>query len=124
MAQKVKHVPAMWETQVRILGREDPLEKEMTSHSHTLAWKIPRAEKPGKLQSMGLQRAIHNRATSLMGLGFFLILSVFGFLVLDICFFPQVRKVFSHYLFEYNFCLFLFPPSGTSIIYIFVFLIM
>ena len=51
MAQKVK--PAMWETWVRSLGREDPLEKEMTTHSSTLAWRIPWTEQPGGLQSTG-----------------------------------------------------------------------
>ena len=44
---------SMWETQVRSLGREDPLEKEMAPHSSTLAWKIPWMEEPGGLQSMG-----------------------------------------------------------------------
>ena len=55
MAQMIKCLPAMWETQVRSLGQEDPLEKEMATHSSTLAWKIPWTEKPGRLQSMGLQ---------------------------------------------------------------------
>ena len=45
----------MQETQVQSLGREDPLEKEMETHSSILAWKIPRTEEPGRLQSMGLQ---------------------------------------------------------------------
>ena len=49
----VKHLPAMRETQVRFLGREDPLEKEMVIHSSTLAWKIPWMEEPGRVQSMG-----------------------------------------------------------------------
>ena len=49
----VKHLPAMRETLVRFLGREDPLEKEMAIHSSTLAWKIPRTEDAGGLQSMG-----------------------------------------------------------------------
>ena len=49
MAQMVKHLPAMLETQVRTLGREDPLEKEMPTHSSTLAWKIPWMEEPGGL---------------------------------------------------------------------------
>ena len=49
----VKRLPAMWETEVRSLGREDPLEKEVATHSSTLAWKIPWTEEPGKLQSMG-----------------------------------------------------------------------
>ena len=48
------------ETQVRSLGREDPLEKEMASHSSTLAWKIPWMEEPGELQSMGLQSTAHD----------------------------------------------------------------
>ena len=56
----VKHLPTMWETRVRSLGREDPLEKEMATHSSTLAWKIPWTEEPGRLQSMGLQRVGHN----------------------------------------------------------------
>ena len=56
MTQMVKHQPAMWETQVCSLGREDPLEKEMATHSSALAWKIPWAEQPSRLQSMGFQR--------------------------------------------------------------------
>ena len=56
VSQTVKHLPAMQETQVRSLGQEDPLEKEMATHSSTLAWKIPWMEAPGRLQSMGLQR--------------------------------------------------------------------
>ena len=56
VAQRVKRLPAMWETWVRSLGREDPLEKEMETHPSTLAWRIPWMEEPGRLQSMGLQR--------------------------------------------------------------------
>ena len=56
----VKRVPTMQETQVRSLGWEDPLEKEMAPHSSTLAWKIPWTEEPGKLQSMRSQRVGHN----------------------------------------------------------------
>ena len=52
----VKHLLAMWETWVRSLGQEDPLEKEKATHSSTLAWKIPWTEEPGRLQSMGSQR--------------------------------------------------------------------
>ena len=59
MAQKVKHLPTMQETWVRSLGREDPLEKEMATHSSTLAWKIPQMEEPGRLQSVGSQRVGH-----------------------------------------------------------------
>ena len=50
----------MWETLVRSLGQEDPLEKEMSTHSSTLAWKIPWMEEPGRLQSMGLKRVERN----------------------------------------------------------------
>ena len=60
MAQKVKHLPAIQETLVQSLIQEDPLEKEMATHSSTLAWKIPWTEKPGRLQSMGLQRVGHD----------------------------------------------------------------
>ena len=49
----VKHLSTMWETQVRSLGGEDLLEKEMATHSGILAWKIPWMEEPGRLQSMG-----------------------------------------------------------------------
>ena len=56
VAQTVKLLPAMWETQVQSLGWEDPLEKEMATHSSTLAWKIPRTNEPGRLQSVGSQR--------------------------------------------------------------------
>ena len=66
VAQTVKRLPAMWETWVRSLGREDPLEKEMATHSSTLAWKIPWTEKPCKLQSPGSQRVGHHWATSLL----------------------------------------------------------
>ena len=59
MAQKVKCLPAVWETQVRSLGWEDPLEKEMATHSSTLTWKIPWTKEPGRLQSMGSQRVGH-----------------------------------------------------------------
>ena len=61
----VKHLPTMRETQVRSLCWEDPLEKEMTTHSSTLAWKIPWMEEHGRLQSMGSQRVGHDWATSL-----------------------------------------------------------
>ena len=56
VAQTIKHLPTMWETQVQSLGWEDPLEKEMANHSSTLAWKIPWVEERSRLQSMGSQR--------------------------------------------------------------------
>ena len=55
VAQMVKSLPAMQETQIQSLGQQDPLEKEMATHSSILAWKIPGAEKHGGLQSMRLQ---------------------------------------------------------------------
>ena len=58
-------MPTMWETWVRSLGWEDPLEKEMANHSRTLAWKTPWTKEPGRLQSMRLQRVGHDWATSL-----------------------------------------------------------
>ena len=60
LAQTVKHLPTMQETQVQSLGQEDLLEKEMASHSSILAWKIPWMEEPDRLQSMGLQKVGHN----------------------------------------------------------------
>ena len=60
MAQRLKRLPAMLETWVRSLGWEDPLEKEMATHSSILAWRIPWAEEPGGLKSMGLQRIRHD----------------------------------------------------------------
>ena len=60
VAQTVKRLFTMRETQVRSLGREDPLEKEMAIHSSTIAWKIPWTEEPGRLQSMGSQRVRHD----------------------------------------------------------------
>ena len=65
VAQTVKRLPTTWETQVRSLGQEDLLEKEMATHSSTLAWKIPWTEEPVRLQSMESQRAGHNWATSM-----------------------------------------------------------
>ena len=60
VAQTIKRLSTMWETQVRSLGWEDTLEKEMAIHFSTIAWKIPWTEEPGRLQSMGSQRVGHN----------------------------------------------------------------
>ena len=60
VAQMVKRLPAMWETQVRSLGWEDPLEKEMAIHFSILAWESPWMEEHGRLQSMGSQRVRHD----------------------------------------------------------------
>ena len=66
VAQRLKHLPGMRETRVRSLGREDPLEEGMATHSSVLAWRIPWTEEPGGLQSVGLQSqtdaAEHSRA--------------------------------------------------------------
>ena len=64
MAQTVKNLPAMQGTRVLSLGQEDPLEKGMATHSSTLTWRIPWTEEPGRLQSMGSQRAGHDSATN------------------------------------------------------------
>ena len=60
VAQMVKRLSTMWETWVRALGWEDPLEKEMAIHSSTIVWKIPWTEEPGRQQSMGSQRVRHD----------------------------------------------------------------
>ena len=60
VAQMVNRLPTMQETRVQSLGRGDPLEKEMATHSSILAWKIPWMEEPGRLQSMGSQRVRHD----------------------------------------------------------------
>ena len=60
MAHRLKHLPAIQETWVRSLGQEDPLEKDMATHSSILAWRIPCTEEPGGLQSMGSQRVGHD----------------------------------------------------------------
>ena len=57
MAQRVKHLPAMRETWVQSLSQEDPLEKEIATHSSILAWRVSGTEEPGELQSMGLQKS-------------------------------------------------------------------
>ena len=64
VAQTVKNLPTMWETQVRSLGQEDPLKKEMATHSSVLTWRIPWREEPGGLQSMGLQSVGHDQVTN------------------------------------------------------------
>ena len=60
VAQRLKRLPAMQETWVQSLGREDPLEKEIATHSSILAWRIPWTEEPGGLQSMGSQKVGHD----------------------------------------------------------------
>ena len=64
VSQRLEPLPPVRETWVQSLGWEDPLEKEMATHSSTLAWRIPWMEEPGKLQSAGSQRFRHNCVTS------------------------------------------------------------
>ena len=72
MAQRLKRLPAMWETWVRSLGQEDPLGKEMATHSSSLAWRIPWTEEPGGLPSMGSQRVRHFHFQRVSDFTFFL----------------------------------------------------
>ena len=65
VAQSVENLPAVQETRVLSLGWEDPLEKEMATHSSILAWKISWTQKLGALQSMGSQRVGHDRVTNM-----------------------------------------------------------
>ena len=81
VAQMAKHLPAMRETWVRSLGREDPLEKEMATHSSILAWKILWTEEPGGLQSMGSQS--QTRLSSFTSLPFTYLLRIFVFLKVE-----------------------------------------
>ena len=60
VAQMVKNLPAIQETRVQSLGQEDPLEKEVATHSNILAWESPWTEEPGQLQCMGSQRVGHS----------------------------------------------------------------
>ena len=64
VAQAGKNLPAVQETRARALGGEDLLEEETATHSGILAWRIPRTEEPGRLQSRGSQRVTHNLATN------------------------------------------------------------
>ena len=82
----LEHLPGMQETWVRPLGWEDPLEKEVATHSSTLAWRIPWREEPGGLQSMGLQRVGHD-FTSL------------HFIVLLICCWVQLSYILLFFFF-------------------------
>ena len=76
VAQRLKRLPPMLETQVWSLGREDPLEKEMVTHSSILAWRIPWTEKPGRLQSLGSQKSDTTERLHLH-LSFFIIIIIF-----------------------------------------------
>ena len=93
VAQMIKNLPAIQETWVWSLGREDPLEKGMATHTSTLASKIPQTEEPGRLQSMALQRVGHNWATSL---SFFIDVYLFINAVVRYLFFVASLCIFLH----------------------------
>ena len=87
MAQIVKNLPAVQETWVQSLGQEDPLEKQMTTHSNILAWRISWTVEPGELQSMVSQKVGHNLATKKKiscPYNFFFFLNVTYYLILRI----------------------------------------
>ena len=102
VAQTVKCLSTMQETWVRSLGWEDPLEKEMAIHSRTIAWKIPWTEEPGRLQSMGSQRAGHDWATSLHSLNDLMMLSIFHVLVGHV--YSFLEKCLFRSLTHFSFC--------------------
>ena len=95
-----KHMPTVQETQVWSLGWEDPLEKEMATHSSILAWKIPWTEEPGRLQSMGLQRVGHDWATLLLRSPIRLKISS-GFLVIFLIFLLSNLYFFVYFMFVF-----------------------
>ena len=93
----VKHLPTMWETWVWSLGWEDPLEKEMATHSSSLAWKIPWTKDPGRLQFWGSQRVGHDWATSLsLSLCDIMDCSTLGFPVLH--YLPEFAQTHVHWV--------------------------
>ena len=98
VAQRVKHLPAMWGAYVWSLGWEDPLEKEIATHSSTLAWKILWMEKPGRLQFMGLQRVGYNWATLLYCFYFKNFKLMYSQLT-TLCYFMVYSKVIQLYCF-------------------------
>ena len=84
----VKNLPAMQETQVKSLGWEDPQEKEMATHSRTLAWRISWTKEPGRLQSMGLQRVGYDWATNFLSFHIWLYI----YMILNVAFFLKTYK--------------------------------
>ena len=96
VAQILKQLSTMLETRVRSLGWEDPLEKEMATHSNTIAWKIPWMEEPGRLQSMQLQRVGHDWATSLFFRGKTLLILIQFIVFFYICYSLLHKKFCLH----------------------------
>ena len=126
MAQTVKNSPAMQETLVWSLGWEDPLEEDMETHSSILAWRIPWAEEPGGLQSIGSQRvgydwgdwALTHIEYNLLILTFKASVSLCSYILYISLFFISwaVIKV-SHQ--DCNFALYIFKPSVCCVVYIY-----
>ena len=81
MAQSVKNPPAIQETQVRSLGWEDPLEKEMATHSSILAWRFPRTEETARLQSTGSQESHMTKSPTTTGV----FKNLFPFSIYNVC---------------------------------------
>ena len=99
VAQTIKNLPAMQGSQVRSLGWKDPLEEEMATHSSILAWRTPRTEEPGRLQSIGLQRVGHHRVTHTFTFSLFMLqrsnIYVKNWEVSEILPYLQVNRLFS-----------------------------
>ena len=93
----------MWETRIRSLGREDPLEKEMAIHSNTLAWKIPWTEDLDRLQSMGSQRVGHDWAT-LLSLYWYIMLNIFSFAYVWSIYLLCLRSLVPFYIGIFVYC--------------------
>ena len=105
VAQRVKRLPALWETWVRSLGRGDSLEKEMAIHFSILAWRIPWTEEPGRLQSRGSQRVRHNWTTSLSFFLSFLLVkgeSAFGQISTTLHAPPSVASIWNKAYFPFH----------------------
>ena len=103
VAQMVKHLPVMWETQVCSLGWEDSLEKEMATHFSILAWRILWIEEPGRLQFTGSQRVRHDFASSLHILSGMIVIMWVARLWMDLIFFPFLCFSFLFFLYLYLF---------------------
>ena len=113
VAQLVKNLPAMQEAWVQSLGQEDPLEKEMATHSCTLAWRIPWTEEPVRLQSMGLQSDRHNCVTNSFSKSFECIAFASKSTIIQCCCWDIISLIFfffflAQFLFFYFFNLILF----------------
>ena len=125
VAQMVKHLPIMWETRVRSLGWEDPLEKEVATHSSTFAWKIPWMEERGRLQSVGSQRVRHDWATSLHFITIlWYSLFVYSHLWMWICVMWMWNVLYSHLLVSFIFfmCAFILLSSAILLQFAWLFL--